>query len=154
MHGFVHVKLQKLRGGGMTERRFRLEERFEEVELDRQTLEFLYDEADQCIFMHPETYEQVSLPKESLGPFLPFLQPNQQLQVEFLEEEPVKVCYPSSVDLRVESTPDALHHVDDSGIFKNATLENGTEVQVPQFIKVGDTVRIDVETGKYLERVR
>lgn len=153
MQGAVHAKLRKIRTAGLTERRFRQDEGLEEVSLERQTMEFLYEETDQCVFMHPETYEQVSLPKESLGPFLGFLQPNQSLQVEFCEDQPVEVIYPPSVELRVESTPPALH-LHHSSVFKDATLENGMEVQVPQFIKDGDTVRIEVETGKYLERVR
>ncbi len=153
MHGAVHAKLKSLTSGGLTERRFRPEERFEELELERQTMEYLYDDGDQCILMHPETYEQVALPKASLGPFARYVQPNQQLQVEFLEGAPIEVSYPPSADLEVRSTPEPIH-VEDSSLLKDAVLENGLEVQVPQFIKEGDIVRIEVETGKYLERVR
>ena len=89
---------------------------------------------------------------ESLGPFLPYIQPNQSLQVEFLDGAPVEVKYPASVELVVDTTPDPIHS-DDSNVFKAAILENGMEAQVPQFVKSGDTIRIEVETGKYLERV-
>lgn len=152
MHGVTHAKLRSIRTGGVTERRFRQDERFEEIELDRQMMEFLYFEGDFCVFMHPETYEQVNLSKESLGGFAPYLQPNQTLQVDFFEGEAVDIQCPASVELRVESTPEALH-IQNSSVLKEATLENGMEVQVPQFIKPGDLVRIDVETGKYHERV-
>jgi elongation factor P len=153
MHGAVHAKLRRLHTEHVTERRFRQDERFEEVELERQNLEFLYEEGDSCVFMHPQTYEQVSLAKENLGAFLRFLQPNQSVQVEFLEGSPVEVICPSSVEVKIETTPEPLH-MDNSSVYKDATLENGLEVQVPQFIKSGDTIRIEVETGKYLERVR
>lgn len=153
MHGAVHAKLRKVASAGVTDRRFRQDERFEEVALDRQTMEFLYEEGDQCMFMHPETYEQVGLPKESLAPFLRYLRANQSLQVGFYEGAPVEVIYPASVELQVDTTPEALH-LQDSSVLKDATLENGMKVHVPQFIKEGDTVRVEVETGKYLERVR
>lgn len=153
MHGAVHAKLAKLEGTGVTERRFRQDERFEELELERQTLEFLYEDGDQSVFMHPETYEQIYLASESLGAYRPFIQPNQTVQVEFLAGEPVTLSCPTTVEVRVETTADPIHS-DDSHVLKEATLENGMEVQVPQLIRSGDSIRIEVESHKYLERVR
>ena len=153
MHGAVHAKLEKLDSGHLTERRFRPEERFEELELERQAMEYLYDDGEQCILMHPETYEQVGVPKTALGCFARYLQANQQIEVEFLEGEPIDVRHPASVELGVRSTPAPIH-LENSSVLKDAVLENGVEVHVPQFIKEGDIVRIDVETGKYLERIR
>jgi elongation factor P len=154
MHGAVRAKLRNLRTAHVTERRFRQDERFEEVSLERQKMEFLYEDGELCTFMHPETYEQMSLSKESLGPFLPFLTPNQTVQVEIFEGNPVEVVYPPAVELRVESTPDPIRTHDDSNVFKIATLENGVEVLVPQFVKTGDVVRVEVETGKYAGRAK
>ena len=153
MHGAVHARLRNVRTGGVTERRFRHDERFEDVDLERQTMEYLYEDGDLCVFMHPETYEQFELPKDSLGPYLPFLQPNDQVQVELFEGSPVVVTWPESADVQVDVTAEPLH-IQDSNVLKPATLDNGMEVQVPQFIKSGDTVRIEVETHKYLARVR
>lgn len=154
MPGVVHAKLRNVRTSSFTERRFRPDERFEEVSLVRQMMEFLYADADQCTFMNPLTYEQVSLARESLGPFFRFLKPNQLLQVEFLDGMPIEVVYPPTVDLKVEATPEPVHTQHDSNVFKSARLENGMEVLVPQFIKPGDLVRIEVGSGKYLERVK
>jgi elongation factor P len=153
MHGATQAKLRGMQSDRVTERRFRQDEKFEEVELEYQNMEFLYEDGDFCVFMHPETFEQVNLPKESLGSFLPYLEPNQTMKVELLDGEPLLVNSPNTVDLRVESTPEPLH-MDDSSVPKEATLANGMEVQVPQFVKEGDTVRIDVETGRFVERVR
>ena len=153
MHGAMHAKLRSIQSDRVTERRFRQDEKFEEVELEYQAMEFLYEDGDFCVLMHPETYEQVNFPKESLGPFYPYLEPNQSLKVELLDGVPLHMSYPPTVELRVESTPEPLH-MDDSSVPKDATLSNGMEVQVPQFVKEGDTVRIDVETGKFVERVR
>jgi elongation factor P len=154
MHGVVHAKLRNLRTANVTDRRFRQVERFEEVSLERQKMDFLYEDGELCTFMHPDTYEQVSLPKESLGPFLRFLKPNQSVQLEIFEGNPVEVVYPNAVELRVESAPEPIRTHDDSNVFKSATLENGIEVLVPQFVKTGDVVRVEVETGKYVGRAK
>jgi elongation factor P len=154
MHGAVHARLRRLDSPHFTERRFRPDERFEELPLERRPMQFLYADADDCTFMDPESYEQVTISREAVGPFQPFLAPEQTLQVEFLEGEPVNVIAPADVTLRVEAAPEPLHGHDDSNVFKAATLENGMEVQVPQFIKTGDLVKISVESGKYLERVK
>ena len=153
MHGAVHAKLRNVQTGGMTERRFRQNERLEEVELQRQAMEYLYEDGDLCFFMHPETFEQVALAKASLGPFCRFMEPNQQVDVEFLEGTPVQVHYPETVELRVQTTAEPLH-TEDATVFKEAILENGMEVEVPQFVKGGDLVRIEVDTGKYVKRIR
>jgi elongation factor P len=153
MHGNMHAKLRKISTGHVFDKRFRHDEKFEEVTLDKQVMTYLYDDADFCVFMHPETYEQVTLPKESLGAFFPFLKPDQEVQVELFEGQPLEVSTPSSVELVVSETPEGLHG-DDSNVFKEATLENEMEVMVPQFIKPGDRIRLDVETRKYVERIR
>ena len=151
MHGAVHARFRNIRTGGVTERRFRHDERFEEVELTRQTMEFLYQDGDMCVFMHPETFEQMELARDSLGSYLPFLRPNDSVQVSLFEGALVEVICPQSAEVKVETTAEPLH-IQDSSVQKDAMLEGGIEVHVPQFIKTGDTVRIEVESHKYLAR--
>ncbi len=153
MHGTTHAKLRKVATGHVFDKRFRHDEKFDEVTLEKKVMQYLYDDADFCVFMDPVTYEQISLPREYLGSFLPFLTPEMQVQVELFEGDPLEVSTPTSVELNVAKTPEGLH-TDDSNVFKEATLENGMEVMVPQFIKPGDRIRLDVESRKYLERVR
>lgn len=154
MKGAVHARLQSLRTGALTERRFRPEERCDEIELSRREMEYLYDDGDQCVFMHPVTFEQVLLSRESLGSFSRFVRPGQRLELQFLDETPVGVMPPQTADLRVQRTAEPLHTTQDTNVFKGAVLENGMEVLVPQFVRQGDLVRIEVETLKYLDRVR
>jgi elongation factor P len=154
MRGFVHATLRNLRTSNVTERRFRPEERVEEIELDRRTMEYLYDEGDGCVFMHPQTFEQVAVPRASLGPFGRYLQPDQRLEVEFLGEDPVGVVYPRMADVRVRETAEPVHMAQDTSVFKEAVLENGVQILVPQFVKQGDQVRVEVDSGKYVDRVR
>ncbi len=153
MGGLVHAKLKEVRTGLVLERKFKPDEKLEKVELDRKTMEFLYEDADGFYMMDPETYEQVQLNRNIMEAFAPFLQPNMRLPVEFLEDEPVSILFPEWVVLEVTSTPPSLSSLQDE-VTKPATLSNGMVLQVPQFIKVGDVVKVNVTLKKYLERSR
>jgi elongation factor P len=153
MGGLVHVKLKDLKAGLFVDRKFKPEERVEVADLDRKIMEYLYKDADGYYMMDPESYEQTRLEKHHLEAFDPFLQPNMKLTVEFLGEEPIHVSFPEWVELQVTSTPPSLGSLQDE-VTKPATLSNGLQVQVPQFIKAGDLVKINVTTKKYLERVK
>lgn len=153
MGGLVHVKLKDLNTGLFLDRKFKPEEKLEDVDLARKTMEYLYKDADGYYMMDPESYEQIQLSPSMLGPFDPFLQSNMRLAIEFLGDEPVNVLFPEWVDLEVASTPPSLSSLQDE-VYKPATLANGMVIQVPQFIKEKDIVRVSVATKKYLERVK
>jgi len=153
MGGVVKTKLINVRGGRMWEPHFRLQERLEELELERHVLEFLFAQDDAYTFMRPDTYEQVEVPSAILGPGKRFLEPGMQLPVEFFENEPISVVFPETAEARVAETAPAVHAQQD-GAWKEATLENGLGIHVPLFIGPGETVRVEVKTGRYLERVR
>jgi elongation factor P len=153
MGGLIHVKIRELRSGLLLDRKFKPDERLDHVELDRKTMEFLFQDGEGYYLMDPETYEQVQLGLSLLENFAPFLQPNMRLSVEFLEEEPVNILFPEWVELEVVSTPSSLSSLQDE-VYKPATLSNGMQIQVPQFIKRGDVVRVNVATKKYIERAK
>ena len=150
----VFVKAKSLAGGHLRELRFHPGDKLDDVELERRDMEYLYSDGDGFYFMDPANFEQISLPREAIGPHERFLQPNLKVPVELCEGRPVKVAFPEAVELRVTVAPAPLREHDSGATFKSATLENGMEVLVPQFIKEGDIVKIEVATGKYLERVR
>jgi elongation factor P len=153
MPGSVHSKVRHVLKGTFKELRFRPEERLEDVQLEKQEMEFLYSDADTATFMNPKTYDQVSIPLEAIGAATPFLQPEMRVPVEFYEGQPVSIVFPEVVEVRVQTTAQPVHQQQDS-TYKYATLENGMEILVPQFIKPGETVRLEVGTGKYVDRVR
>ena len=153
MPGSVHTKLISVEKGAFKELRFRPEERLEDVQLENREMEFLFSDAESATFMDPKTFEQVSIPLEAIGVSHKFLKPEMMIPVEFYEGRPVSLVFPPSVELKVESTAEPVHQQQDN-TYKPATLENGLEVMVPQFIKPGETVRVEVATGKYLDRVR
>jgi elongation factor P len=153
MPGSVHTKLRNIRKGTFKELRWRPEERLEDVQLEKRDMEFLYSDADSVTFMDPTTFDQVSVPLESIGAAEKYLKPEMRVPVEFYGGEPVSIIFPAMVEVKVETTAPAAHQQQDN-TFKYATLENGVETMVPQFIKPGEVVRIEVATGKYVDRVR
>jgi elongation factor P len=153
MGGLVHLKLKDLKSGLFIDRKFKPEERLEIADLDRKVMEYLYKDAEGYFMMDPESYDQVQLDKHHLEAVDPFLQPNMKLTVEFLGEDPIHVIFPEWVELQVTSTPPGLGSLQDE-VTKPATLSNGLQVQVPQFIKAGDWVKVNVAAKKYMERVK
>ncbi len=149
--GVVKTKLSDVRGGRMWEPHFRPQERLEELELDCHMMEFLFAEGDSCIFMRPDTFEQIEIPGAVLGPAAQFLQPGMELPVEFFAEEPISVVFPATAEARVQRTAPPTHSQQDSA-WKEATLENGLSIQVPLFIAPGEVLRVEVKTGRYVER--
>ena len=151
--GVVKTKLSNVRSGHVWEPHFRPQERFEELQLERRMLEFVFAAGDTLTFMSPQTFEQFEVPKSVLGPVERFLRSGMQLSVEFFEGEPLSVAFPEVAEVRVaETTPPA--HAQQETAWKEARLENGLSVQVPLFVGPNEMVRVEVKTGRYIERVR
>lgn len=103
--------------------------------------------------MNPDTFEQISLPQDAVGANDKFLRPNMRVPVQLYEGRLVSVAFPAAVELKVVTAPPGLRG-EEGATYKTVVLENGLEVLAPQFIKEGDLVKVEVATGKYLERVR
>ncbi len=153
MPGSVHTRAHNVVNGALKEFRFRPEERLEDTQLQKQDMEFLYADADSVTFMNPETFEQVSIPREAIGAATKFLQAEMKVPVEFYEGQPVSIVFPPIVEAKISTTAQPVHQQQDN-TYKQATLENGLEIMVPQFIKPGEIVRVEVATEKYVDRVR
>jgi elongation factor P len=153
MGGGTHVRLKNLSTGTLWEHSFRADLKLEDLPVARQSLDFLYTDSGQCFFMNPENYEQVEIAASLIGPQADFLQPEMRLPVEFVEEQPASVVFPEILEVRVAETAPPVHAQQDS-TWKPARLENGVEIMVPQFIKSGDLIRLDVANLRYMERAK
>ena len=153
MGGCTHARLQNLDTHTFWEHSFRSDLRFEEIPLEKQGLEFLYSSTDTCCFMNPDTFEQTELPAALVGPQAGFLEPGMKISIEFLDGRPVNVLFPGFLEVRIADTAPPMHQQADT-TFKTARAGNGVEIMVPQFIKTGDTIRIDLQTMKYMDRVK
>lgn len=152
--GMVQAKLRNIKSGNSFEHRFRSEDRLEKADLEEHEMEFLYASGAEYHFMNTETYEQVAIQGDDLGTAVHYLTPNIKVMVEFYEQRPVGVELPVTVDLKVTDTPPGMKGATASNSGKPATLETGLQVTVPQFIEVGEVVRVDTAEGKYLERAK
>lgn len=152
MQSVVHLKLKNIVTHTFTEQRLHPEERIENVELESVPMEYIYHDDTDYYFMHLQTYEQFPFSKERLGNFIKFMTPGMKMKVELLEDKPIDIILPKTVDLKVKATGSGVKS-DHGSAFKPAELENGMEIAVPQFIKADDLVRIDVETERYLDRI-
>jgi len=154
MGGVTHAKLLNLDTGTMRERRFRADELVETVEPERQNMQFLYSDDDSSYFMHAETYEQVAVGNDRLGRAVSYLKEGMILPVEFFDGQPMSVSFPDIVEIKVADTAPPVHTQGNDNVWKEARLENRVKIMVPPFIAPGEMVRVEVASGKYLERAR
>jgi elongation factor P len=115
-------------------------------------MEFLFREGERATFMDPGTFEQIEVPVELLGVAVNFLQSGATVPLELFEGKPIHAVVPDIVEAQVVRTAPPTHSQQDSA-WKEATLENGTAIRVPLFIAPEEWVRVDLRTGRYLERV-
>ena len=150
----MQAKLRKLKDGTQTEIKFRSDEAVERAEMEQVDMEYLYEDPSGYCFMNCETYEQVFLDEKIIGDGKKFMLPNTKIIVEFCENEAIGVSFPEMVELKVTDTEPGLKGATASGSGKPATLETGLVVTVPQFIKIGELVKVSTTSGEYLERVK
>ncbi|MBN1383660.1 MAG: elongation factor P [Elusimicrobia bacterium] len=149
----MRVKLRNYETGAITERTFKSGEKFEEVSVVRKKKQFLYSVSNDYVFMDMETYEQINVTKDRIGDAIKFLKPDSEAEALYVDDRLLAVELPQNITLKVTSTIPGVRGDTVSNLVKPATLETGAEVQVPLFIKEGDTVKINSHTGEYVERV-
>lgn len=150
----MQAKLRKLKDGTQTEIKFRADESVERAEMEQVEMEYLYDDPAGLCFMNCETYEQTFLEEKIMGDDRKFLLPNAKVKIEFCDDNPIGVSFPEAVELKVTDTEPPLKGATASGSGKPATLETGLVVTVPQFIQIGEVVRVSTSSGEYLERAK
>lgn len=153
MGGASHTRLKNLSTGTFREHSFRAELKLDEVGLEKAPMDFLFDDSAQYTFMNPDTFEQTAIPATLIGTQAALLQPGMRVAVEFVEGNPVSVLFPDVLEVRIAATAPPSHQQVDS-VWKPARLESGVEIMVPQFIKDGDLVRLDVANMKYMDRAK
>ncbi len=150
--GFVQSKMRNIRTGTLTDHKFSSGDYVERALLDSRKMQYLYADGEGYHFMDTESYEQVTLDGGTLGEAVNYLLPEETITVEFVENAPIGIALPLTVDLVVEETAPAIKGATASAQLKPARLETGLVVQVPPFIANGDTVRVNTETGEYQSR--
>lgn len=149
---FVRTRLKSIKTGRVQEFTYKSGESVEELFIETREMQYLYHEGDSYLFMDNQTFEQYAVPASLLGDFVRFLKPNDTYQIMIYQDQPVGVRLPKKVRLLVTEAHDAARGDTVGGAMKLVKVETGAEVSVPLFIKEGDMIAIDPETGAYVER--
>lgn len=149
---FVRTKLKQIPDGSVIDKTFRAGERVEEVRVERRSFQYLYSTDDLYYMMDGETYEQIPMPGSLIEDALPYLKEGMNVSVLMDGDRPIDVELPLFVELAVAETEPGLRGDTAQGGSKSAKLETGAVVSVPLFIEVGDVLKIDTRTGRYIER--
>lgn len=152
-HKIMHLGLKSIPEGGYIEKKYNPGEKVEQITPDRFDMEYLYNDDSGYYFMNNQTFEQFMVQKAIVGNIGLYLKENSIIQVEFYNGQPINIIFPKHVELKVISSPPGIHDGTDT-TFKEVVLENNQRILGPQFLKEGDIIRVDVESGRYMERLK
>jgi elongation factor P len=152
LRAFVQAIIRYIGTGKSADVRFGSTDKVEQVEVNRQKLEFSYKDHQGYHFMDPETYDTVSFDEAFMGDAKDYLTENLAVEVLYVEGKPASVDLPSSVVLKVTESAEGVRGDSANNVQKPATLETGKVITVPLFIEEGERVKIDTRTGQYMGR--
>lgn len=148
----VKVKAKDLLTGNVYEKGYNASEKIEDADVARKNAQYIYEGANGYVFMDPESYEQFTITYDGVGDSSKFLKEGETVQVMYFEGNPVSIDLPISMTFEVTYTEPGHKGNTVSTVYKDATVDNGAEVKVPSFIKIGDKVKIDTRTGEYVSK--
>jgi elongation factor P len=151
---FVRTKLRNVRTGAVVERTFNAGVKVSQAIVERRSMQFLYTESEDLVFMDLDTYDQIHVPGAVLGTATRWLAEGAEAQVALHDGVPISVALPASVILAISQTDPGAKGDTRTGAMKPATLETGAVVQVPLFVEEGERVKVDTRSGDYIERVK
>jgi len=150
----MQTKLRNLLNGKVAQVNFHPGDKVEEADLMRKKVDYLYNDGTNWNFMSQDDFEQFALTKETLGDQVGFLKEGDKVDALYFNGNPVSVSLQPKVELKVVSAPEGVRGDSAQGrVTKLAELETGVSINVPLFVKEGDTIRINTDTGEYVERV-
>ncbi|HEX7368150.1 MAG TPA: elongation factor P [Candidatus Saccharimonadales bacterium] len=150
----VNVRIKSLIDGKVLEKTFKGNETLENADVANQSVQYLYNDGAKFFFMNGDTFEQFEVPADMVGDGAGYIKEGDIVQLQFFDGRPINVELPKNVPLQVTYTETAVKGDTSSSITKDATLETGIVIKVPAFIKQGDVISVDTNTGAYRERVK
>ncbi|MDD2823360.1 MAG: elongation factor P [Candidatus Daviesbacteria bacterium] len=152
--GNIKVKIRNLKTGASSEKSFITGARVEEAGVEKKKAQFLYSDGEIYNFMDPESFEQFSVPKETVSEQAKFLKDGMDVILIVADETALGLEIPNTLIYEITDTGPGEKGNTVSNVYKDATLDNGLQVKVPMFMKVGDRVKVDTRNGQYIERVK
>ncbi len=150
---FVRTKMRHVLSGKVVEKTFNAGVKIETATVDRRDMQYLYNDGTGFVFMDNTTYDQITIPTETVGDAANYMLENQMATVALHEGAPLYIELPPSVVLEITYTEPGLQGDRSTGGTKPATLETGFQIHVPLFIENNTRVKVDTRTGDYLGRV-
>ena len=150
---FIRTKLRNVMTGAVIEKTLNPSEKFQAAEIIKEEMQYLYSDGEMYHFMNVDTYEQIQLTEEQLGDTLKYIKESMNVHTLTYNNKVFAVEPPLFVELDVTYTEPGYSGNSSSATTKPATVETGTEVQVPLFIEIGDKIKVDTRTCEYVERL-
>jgi elongation factor P len=150
---YMQVEMKDIEAGTKVNQRFRTDEKVERAFVEARDMEYLYNDGSGYVFMDRESFEQLTLSSDLLEGQVEYLLPNTPMQVNFHNERPIAVQLPASVVLTIVETEPTLRGATATGSFKPAKTETGLTVMVPPFVGEGEKIKVNTDSGEYIERV-
>jgi len=150
----MQTKLKNLINGKVLEYNFKPGEKVETADISRKKVNFLYSAGNEYAFMDNDTYEQFSFDKEKIVDQIGYLKDGCEVLLISFNDQPINIELPAKMEFKITSSADGVKGDTAQGrVTKPAIIETGMTVNVPLFVKEGDTIRVNTETGDYVERV-
>ncbi len=150
----MRTKLKNLINGSVLDKTFLAGESFEFADVSNKRCQYLYKDNDGAVFMDNETFDQFILTPDQIENALPYLKEGTEVHVTFYEDKPIAVQLPPKIELKVVDTPPGVKGDTATGGTKPAIVETGATITVPLFIKKGDCLLVNTETGDYVSRLQ
>lgn len=150
----TQIIMRRISDGVKVDERYKTTESLEQAYIDEADYSFLYDDGDGYVFMNPENFEQVTVPKDVLGDQAVYLQEGMVVKLSLFNAVPISIVLPQRVTLEISETEPVVKGQTASGSFKPAILSNGVRTMVPTHITVGTKVIVMTEDGSYAERAK
>ena len=148
----VNVRIKNLLDGSVIPKTFKGQEKIEPADVDNKRMQFLYSEGEVFHFMDEATYDQLEVQKDMIGEPAVFLKEGSNAEIQMFDGKVINVALPIKVELEVTDSPDVVKGDTQSTVLKEVTVETGTTVQTPMFVKTGDVIVVDTRDGSYVER--
>ena len=149
----IRIKARNLRSGGVLDKSFISSDRVQEIRLDHHKVQYLYNDGEFYNFMDLETYDQPAIRADLLGEATQYLKEELEVKLTFYQGQPLDIELPITVDLEIIRAEASVRGDTATGVTKKVTTETGLDVQVPNFVNQGDTIRVDTRTATYVTRV-
>ena len=149
----VNVKIKNMIDGSVLPKTFKGQEKIEPADVTNRTVQYLYNDGENFVFMDPTTFDQFEVPADLVGDAKDFMKDGNEMDLQFYGDRVINVMLPKNVELEITYTENAVKGNTSTSAEKDATLETGLRIRVPLFIKVGDVVSVDTESGKFRKRI-